>query len=108
MMTNPSNRVQLTGRVSSTVGERELPSGDRIASFRIVVPRAARARKHTKQTVDVFDCTAWSVKTRRAVARLNVDDTVHVEGELRRSFRRSDGAPTSFVGVDVQVCSRLE
>ena len=106
-MTNPDNQVHLTGRVSSAVEERELPSGDRIASFRIVVPRAAKTRKHTKQTVDVFDCTAWTAKSRRTVSRLNVDDTVHVEGELRRSFRRSDGPPTSFIGIDIGVCSRL-
>lgn len=108
-MDNPANQVQLIGRVSCEVQHIELPSGDVIASFRLVVPRVAssRGKRKSKQKVDVFDCTAWSAKAKKAATRLSVDDTVCVEGQLRRSFKRSAGAPMSFVGVDVSACSRV-
>lgn len=111
-MTNPANHVKLTGRVSSAPKERELPSGDLILAFRIVVPRTAKRvgakrRAKTKQSVDVFDCTAWSVRSRRTAARFGVDDQVTVTGELRRSFRSSGTRTTSFVGIDIDTCSRV-
>ncbi len=108
-MNNPANQVQLIDRVSSAVQHMELPSGDVIANFRIVVPRVATSRstRKSKQKVDVFDCTAWSAKAKKAATRLSVDDTVRVEGQLRRSFKRSAGPPMSFVSVDVSTCSRV-
>lgn len=106
-MSNPANQVQLVGRVSCEVQEKELPSGDVIATFRLVVPRVRSLKTKTKQSVDVFDCTAWNATTKRSALRLKIDDTVRVEGELRRSFKRAAGAPMSFVGVDISTCSRV-
>jgi hypothetical protein len=36
------NRVSVTGRVSSAPIERELPSGDRVVTFRLVMPGSRR------------------------------------------------------------------
>lgn len=95
------NHVELVGRVSAVLPPRELPSGDEVSSFRLVVRRSRAARRGSKQTVDTFDCDAWTAAARKAVARLDHDDVVRVEGYLRRQFSRGAGGPVSRVTVDV-------
>lgn len=92
------NQVQLCGRVSGAPEERQMPSGDRMWSFRLVVPRT---RPRGRQTVDVLDCAAWSARTRRTVAGWSDGDQVEVSGELRRRFFRSGGGTASRVEVEV-------
>lgn len=95
----PANEVRLDGRVSGDPVERELPSGDRMWVFRVVVPRdVARGR----QTVDVVDCTAWDGRSRRTVSRWRDGDQVEVGGALRRRFYRTGGATASRVEVEVR------
>jgi single-strand DNA-binding protein len=96
-----TNVVRLAGRVSGAPVERQLPSGDRLVSFRVVVPRGTAARRRTRQSVDTVECSAWTARMRRAAARLVDGDAVVVAGELRRSFRRSGAGVTSWVTVDV-------
>ncbi|WP_432479922.1 single-stranded DNA-binding protein [Nocardioides sp. GXQ0305] len=95
----PANEVRLDGRVSGEPEERELPSGDRMWSFRIVVPRES---PRGRQTVDVVDCAAWDGRTRRSVSRWRDGDQVEVAGALRRRFFRSGGATVSRVEVEVR------
>ena len=92
------NQVRLVGRVSAAPEEKVLPSGDRLWSFRVVVPRD---RPRGRQTVDALECVAWSGRTRRAVSRWGDGDLVEVEGCLRRRFYRSGGAAVSRVEVEV-------
>lgn len=106
-VTDPVNEVVLRGRVSGEPKERVLPSGDLLVTFRVVVPRSAKARRRSKVTVDVFDCVAWSASMRRAVSRLALDDVVEITGELRRRFQRSAGLPTSRVDVEVTGCHKV-
>jgi len=95
----PANEVRLDGRISGDPEERELPSGDRMWVFRVVVPRdVARGR----QTVDVVDCTAWDGRARRSVSRWRNGDQVEVSGALRRRFFRTGGATASRVEVEVR------
>ena len=94
----PDNHVRLSGRVSGDPEQREMPSGDRMWSFRLVVPRA---QPRGRQTVDVVDCAVWSGRPRRTVARWADGDLVEVEGALRRRFFRSGGATASRVEVEV-------
>jgi len=103
MNTNPTdyNHVELIGRVSAVLAPRVLPSGDEVSSFRLVVRRSRAARRGSKQTVDTFDCDAWTAAARKAVARLDHDDVVRVEGSLRRQFSRGASGPVSRVTVDV-------
>lgn len=95
------NQVTLSGRVSSLVPERTLPSGDRVLTFRMVIARPPRARRGSRQGVDTIDCDAWTATLRRKVGRLSVGQNVTVEGRLRRQFSRSAAGPTSRVTVDV-------
>ncbi len=102
------NSVVLVGRVSSAPEERELPSGDKITTFRVVVRREQTPMtKGSKQVSDWVDCTAWSGRARRAVRHWQVDDVVEVEGALRRRYSRGGGAGVSRVEVEVLTCRRL-
>ena len=93
-----ANEVRLVGRVSGTPLERVLPSGDRLWTFRVVVPRL---RPRGRQRVDALECAAWSARTRRSVARWDDGDVVEVEGCLCRRFYRAGGATVSRVEVEV-------
>jgi single-strand DNA-binding protein len=92
------NLVRLVGRLSGAPEERVLPSGDRLWTFRVVVPRE---HPRGRQRVDAVECAAWTGRTRRSVARWGEDDVVAVEGALRRRFYRSGTGTASRVEVEV-------
>lgn len=103
------NQIQLLGRVSSVGEERELPSGDRVHTWRLVVPRepgrgpgasAGADRGHNRS--DVIDISCWSARTRRVAGRLAEGDLVSVEGALRRRFFRTVGGVGSRYEVEAQ------
>ena len=79
----PVNEVYLVGRVTSLAIEKELPSGDKVVEFRVVIGRAksttsTRSPKSRtgKKEVDSLDIAAWSSKTRKAALSLKVDTWV--------------------------------
>jgi single-strand DNA-binding protein len=98
---NPANEVHLAGRVSAMPQERTLPSGDKVVSFRLVVPRTRSAQRRTRQRADTVECSVWTARLRRSALALAAGDEVTVSGELRRTFRRNAGGVTSWVTVDV-------
>lgn len=101
-----ANEVSLVGRVTSEPEEVVMPSGDRLVKLRVSVPRPEERK--TRQAVDVFDCAAWSARSRRSVASWNVGDVVQIEGAVRRRFyRAAGGALSSRVEVEVQRTRRL-
>ena len=81
----PVNTVTLVGRVSAAPESRDLPSGDRLVTLRVVVDRPP-ARGSTKRVVDVIDVACWSKRTQRTATSVGPDETVRVEGALRRRF----------------------
>jgi single-strand DNA-binding protein len=99
---NALNSVALRGRVSSAPLERELPSGDAIVTFRLVLPRDRTAMTaKSKQTSDWVDCVAWGARTRRTTGRWRVGDVVEVDGALRRRFFRAQERSSTLVEVEV-------
>lgn len=102
-----TNIVRLQGRVAAPAQERILPSGDAVASFRVIVPRAGAALRRSKQKVDTIECSAWTTRLRRAAAKLQTGDEVAISGQLRRTFRRNGLSTASFVSVDLEHCERL-
>jgi single-strand DNA-binding protein len=104
---NPANEVNLAGRISAPAEQRQLPSGDTVVSFRVVVPRTKAAQRRTRQRVDTVECSVWASRLRRSALALRPGDEVMVHGELRRTFRRSAQGVTSWVTVDVSDVRRM-
>jgi single-strand DNA-binding protein len=108
--TAPRNEVLLVGRVSGAPVERELPSGDRLVTWRVVVERPAARRPPEgvrAPTVDTFDCVAWTAPLRRKASALLADDVVEVRGALRRRFWRSGAGAASRCEVEAASLRRV-
>jgi single-strand DNA-binding protein len=93
------NQVRLVGRLSRDPEERELPSGDTMWTFRVIVQRPSGGR--SRQSIDALDCAVWSGRVRTSVAGWVADDVVEVSGALRRRFFSTSGGPASRVEVEV-------
>ncbi len=108
------NEVFLVGRVSGAPQERELPSGDAIVVWRVVVDRPAPRRTRRTQTgplrpatVDTFDCVAWTGAVRRSARALTDGDVIDVQGALRRRFWRAGAGAVSRCELEVSSVRRL-
>lgn len=95
------NEVVLRGRVSGESSERELPSGDRVAEFRIVVARDDR------DGYDTLDIAVWKAALRKRVLSLKEDEWVEVDGVIRRRFWRAGGALASRWQVEGREVNRI-
>ena len=96
------NEVIMSGRISGSPEERELPSGDSVVQLRLVVPRtASRGRTGgAGATVDTIDVSCWTKALQRKAVRLKPGDLVTIRGALRRRFWRSPGGPASRYDVE--------
>ncbi len=96
-----TNEVLLRGRVSGEPSEKELPSGDRVVEFRIVVPRKSR------DGVDTLDIAAWTSKTRRTGLTLKSEEWVEVAGAVRRRFWQAPSGLASRWQIEASAISRI-
>ena len=106
------NEVRLVGRLAAAPVRRELPSGDVLVQFRLVVERGGTARSARKTgrrapTVDTLECAAWRKDVQRALQRCQPGDVVEVHGALRRRFWRSPGGAASRSEVEAVRLRRL-
>lgn len=103
------NEVLLVGRLSIAPQERELPSGDVIVTFRVVVdrPPARKGEPASRVTVDSLDCVVRTAATRRVVQSWEPGDIVEVEGGLRRRFFRGAGGLGSRYEVEAARVRRV-
>jgi single-strand DNA-binding protein len=74
------NDCLLRGRVSAKATDRELPSGEHVVEFRLIVTREER------EGVDTLDIAAWSAKSRRTALSLKPGEWIEVAGSVRRRF----------------------
>ena len=95
-----ANEVRLTGRVSGQPQERVLPSGDRVWTLRLVVPRGPGARRG-RASVDTLDCAAWAARPQRSVRGWGDGDVVSVAGQVRRRFFAGAGGARSRVEIEI-------
>lgn len=98
------NEVLVTGRLSMAAEERELPSGDEVVSWRLVVERPHNAER---PGMDVIDCAAFGVRLRRAAMRWVPGDVIEVEGALRRRFWRTGTGTASRYEIEVRRAARV-
>ena len=105
------NEVQLVGRLAAPAQERDLPSGDRLCTWRLIVDRPVPDRPvregSRRPTVDTIDCLVWTASLRRSVGLLTTGDVLHVHGALRRRFWRAGAGAVSRTEVEVTKVRRL-
>ncbi len=95
------NDLLLRGRVSACAIEKELPSGDKVVEFRLIVTRAERAG------VDTLDIAAWSSKMRRSALSLKEGEWVEITGSIHRRFWSSPTGVASRWQVEAAEIARL-
>ncbi len=109
----PLNEVRLVGRLAADAEERALPSGDVVATFRVIVTRPAGSGAGSgrpegrKAGVDTIDCVAWRAGLRRTVNLWHEGDTVAVTGALRRRFWRGEAGASSRHEIEVSKATRV-
>lgn len=97
------NDVHLVGRLAGEPALRELPSGDALVQFRLVVDRLPppSAAGRSGPSIDTLDCAAWRKDVQRSLRSCVAGDVLEVEGSLRRRFWRSGGGAASRTEVEV-------
>ncbi len=95
------NDVLLRGRVSQEAIEKQLPSGDKVVEFRLVVSRDRQSG------VDTLDIAAWSAKSRRSALSLVADEWVEISGSIHRRFWSGPAGLASRWQVEAVEISRM-
>lgn len=106
------NEVVVVGRLAAEPEERELPSGDVLISWRLVVDRPPTRRKMPEgtreATLDTLDFVAWTAALQRSAAAWVPGDMIAVEGAVRRRFWRSPaGGVASRYEIEVAKARRI-
>jgi len=95
------NDLLLRGRVSAPANIKELPSGDKVVEFRIIITRTDR------EGVDTLDIAAWSAKSRRSALSLKAEEWVEISGSIHRRFWQGPTGVASRWQVEAIEISRL-
>lgn len=95
------NDLLLRGRVSADAVSKELPSGDIVVEFRLIVSRLER------EGVDTLDIAAWSAKMRRMALTLKPDEWIEVSGSVHRRFWQAPSGLASRWQIEAADISRL-
>ena len=101
------NEVRLIGRLSLAAEEKELPSGDQLTAFRVVVNRPRDKRRGSRVQIDALECHTWVARVRRAAITWQVGDVIEVNGSLRRRFFKTGGRLQSMTEVEVSSARRV-
>jgi single-strand DNA-binding protein len=91
--------VILVGRLGTRVDHRDLPSGDTVTVFTIVVDRDRRTSGSAR--VDAIACQTFRVGVAKRLGSLEPGTWVRAEGTLRRRFWRTGAGLGSAMEVDV-------
>ena len=95
------NDVLLRGRVTGEAVEKELPSGDKVSEFRIVISRSDR------DGVDTLDIAVWAAGLRRRAHSFKRDEWIEVSGSIRRRFWQSPTGLASRWQIEAKELTRL-
>ena len=95
------NDLLLRGRVSAPATSKELPSGDKVVEFRLIITRTER------EGVDTLDIAAWSAKSRKIALTLEGDEWVEISGAIHRRFWQSPTGVASRWQIEAEEILRL-
>ena len=95
------NDLLLRGRVSVPATEKELPSGDKVVEFRLIVSRVERSG------VDTLDIAAWTSKMRRSALTLKEGEWIEITGSIHRRFWSGPAGVASRWQVEAAEITRL-
>ncbi|CAM8631680.1 Primosome PriB/single-strand DNA-binding [Candidatus Planktophila versatilis] len=95
------NDLLLRGRVSAQATSKELPSGDKVVEFRLIITRSER------EGVDTLDIAAWSAKSRKIALTLQGDEWIEVSGSIHRRFWQSPTGVASRWQIEADEILRL-
>jgi single-strand DNA-binding protein len=95
------NDVLLRGRVSKVAIEKQLPSGDKVVEFRLIVSR------DKQPGVDTLDIASWSAKSRRTALSLTPDEWIEITGSIHRRFWSAPTGLASRWQVEALEISRI-
>jgi single-strand DNA-binding protein len=97
------NEVVMAGRLAAAALAKQLPSGDEIVTWRLIIDRATT---DGTRKVDVIDCTAFGAKLRRQALSWHPGEVIEVVGALHRRFWRGGGGLQSRCEVAVDSVTR--
>jgi single-strand DNA-binding protein len=100
------NNVHLVGKLGQRVFTKEMPSGDQITTFTVIVPRSTKPRIGN-QKVDSLACQTLKATIRSKVESWPVGTWVEIHGELRRRFWQSGNGPGSATEIEVRSMVRV-
>lgn len=95
------NDCLLRGRVSAPATDRELPSGEHVVEFRLIINRDKR------DGVDTLDIASWSAKNRRTALSFKGGEWIEVAGSVRRRFWQSPSGLASRWQIESESITRL-
>ncbi len=99
------NEIFLVGKLSAPVEIRELPSGDRAATWRLVVRRRARGGR-LGPAVDTIDCVSFHKALIGRATRWEPGTWLRMTGELHRRFWQTPTGPRSRYQVEAHSAKR--
>jgi single-strand DNA-binding protein len=103
VLTEHRNEVVLVGRLSKPAIGKQLPSGDEITTWRLVVDRPDGSTTR----FDVVDCVAFGARVRRQSLSWVPEEIIEIAGALRRRYWRGPGGLQSRCEVSVSTATRL-
>ena len=95
------NDLLIRGRVSAPATTKELPSGDKVVEFRVIVTRSEG------EGVDTLDIGAWSAKSRKIALTLKSDEWIEISGSIHRRFWQAPTGLASRWQVEAAEISRI-
>jgi single-stranded DNA-binding protein len=95
------NDCLFRGRVSAPATEKELPSGELVVEFRLIIGRDKR------EGVDTLDIAAWSAKNRKVALSFDGGEWIEVAGAVRRRFWQGPQGLASRWQVEAESITKI-
>ncbi|GAA1000330.1 hypothetical protein GCM10009551_071160 [Nocardiopsis tropica] len=98
------NEIVVAGRVTAEPLVRELPSGDRVATWRVCVARPTDSR-YAGRGVDSITCASFDQDLHEGIRAWRLGDVVQMSGELRRRTWRGREGVRSVCEVEARTAT---